>query len=195
MKKYILLFFFLPLFLFSQNEKKFSLEAQGSTFTGIGNNFIAEGLKTFTGFGVGISSAFYKNMGLGLAFQKGYSEVKDVSVFGSLQNPQLTSVEIFGLYRFNLTNKFDVEANLGYAKMFLISRSAFREKGFTEDGEAFLIGGKALYSLNKNNSIYLVGTPRFYFLSTKTQIDNSGADKYYSKPTLFNFALGIRIYL
>ena len=180
--------------IFAQKQNNFSFELQGNTFTGIGNNFIAEGLGTFTGFGAAVSGTFYKNIGLSLDFHRGFSEVKDISVFGDLQKPALTSVEILGLYRYKVNNKFDMEGNIGVGSMYLKSRSIYRNEGFSENGTAFILGAKALYSITKNNSLYLVGAPRFYFLSTFTEIDNPKANRYYSTATLLNFTLGLRVY-
>lgn len=38
-------------------------------------------------------------------FRKGFSEVKDVSVFGVLNSPDITSFELLALYRYNATEK------------------------------------------------------------------------------------------
>ena len=194
MKKYILFLLFMSGSIFAQKQNKFSLELQGNTFTGIGNNFIADGLGTFTGFGVSLSGKFYKNIGLSLDFHRAFSEVKDISVFGDLQKPALTSVEISAFYRYNVTDKFDAEGNIGIGSFDIKSSSVYRSEGFSENGTSFILGGKALYSITKNNSLYLIGAPRFYFISTRTEIDNPKADKYYSKATLFNFSLGLRLY-
>ena len=127
-------------------------------------------------------------------FRKGFSEVKDVSVFGVLNSPDITSFELLALYRYNVTEKFDIEGNVGIARMRIKSKSDYRSDGFSKGGTAFVIGGKALYSITKNNTLYILGSPRLYFLATSTNIDNPEADKYYSKPTLFNFSLGLRFY-
>ena len=194
MRIYLLLAMLATGCLFGQKKNHFSVELQGNTFSGLGNNFISEGLGTFTGFGLGISGIIYKNFGLGIEVHKGFTQVKDISVFGDLQKPALTSVEIIGLYRYQATGKFDLEGNIGVASMRIKSNSEYRDDGYTEGGTAFLLGAKALYSLTNNNSLYLMGGPRFYFLSTDTEIDDSTADRYYSKATLFNFTLGLRLY-
>ncbi len=127
-------------------------------------------------------------------FRKGFSEVKDVSVFGVLNSPDITSFELLALYRYNVTEKFDIEGNVGIAGMRIKSKSDYRSDGFSEGGTAFVIGGKALYSITKNNTLYILGSPRLYFLATFTNVDNPEADEYYSKPTPFNLSLGLRLY-
>ena len=194
MKKYLLLFLLLSGSLFAQKKNNFSFELQGNTYSGLGNNFISDGLGTFTGFGAGITGIIYKNFGLGFEFHKGFTDVKDVSVFGDLKNPDLTTFEILVLYRYNATEKFDLEGNIGVANMQIRSKSDYRTDGFSEGGTAFVVGAKALYSITKNNSLYVLGSPKLYFLSTGTTIDNPEADKYYSKPTLLNLSLGLRLY-
>ena len=193
MKKYVFLFLLVSGSIFAQKDN-FSFELQGNTYSGLGNNFISEGLGTFTGFGAGITGIIYKNFGLGFEFHKGFTEVKDVSVFGDLRNPQLTTFEILALYRYHATEKFQIEGNIGIANMQIKSKSDYRTDGFSEGGTAFVLGAKGLYSITKNNSLYVLGSPRLYFLSTGTTIDNPEADKYYSKPTLLNFTLGLRLY-
>lgn len=194
MRKYLLFLLLVSASLFAQKKDNFSFELQGNTFTGIGNNFIADGVGTFTGFGAAISGTFYKNFGLSLEYHKGFSEVKDISVFGDLEKPSLSSIELLALYRYHATDKFALEGNVGVGSMRINSKSAYRTDGFSEGGTAFIIGGKALYSITKNNSLFIVGSPRLYFLSTSTTIDNPAADKYYSKSTLFNLSLGLRLY-
>lgn len=194
MKKHLLLFLLVSGSIFAQKKDNFSFELQGNTYSGLGNNFISDGLGTFTGFGAGITGIIYKNFGLGFEFHKGFTDVKDVSVFGDLKNPDLTTFEILVLYRYNATEKFDLEGNIGVANMQINSKSDYRTDGFSEGGTAFVLGAKALYSITKNNSLYVLGSPKLYFLSTGTSIDNPEADKYYSKPTLLNLTLGLRLY-
>ena len=194
MKKHLLLFLLVSGSTFAQKKDNFSFELQGNTYSGLGNNFISDGLGTFTGFGAGITGIIYKNFGLGFEFHKGFTDVKDVSVFGDLKNPDLTTFEILVLYRYNATEKFDLEGNIGVANMQIKSKSDYRTDGFSEGGTAFVLGAKALYSITKNNSLYVLGSPKLYFLSTGTSIDNPEADKYYSKPTLLNLTLGLRLY-
>ena len=74
MKKYILLFLLVSGSIFAQKDN-FSFELQGNTYSGLGTNFISEGLGTFTGFGAGITGIIYKNFGLGFEFHKGFTEV------------------------------------------------------------------------------------------------------------------------
>lgn len=194
MKKHLLLFLLVSGSIFAQKKDNFSFELQGNTYSGIGNNFISDGLGTFTGFGAEITGIIYKNFGLGFEFHKGFTDVKDVSVFGDLKNPDLTTYELLVLYRYNATEKFDLEGNIGVANMQIKSKSDDRTEGFSEGGTAFVLGAKALYSITKNNSLYVLGSPKLYFLSTGTSIDNPEADKYYSKPTLLNLTLGLRLY-
>lgn len=194
MRKYLLFFLLVSGSLFAQKKDNFSFELQGNTYSGLGDNFIADGLGTFTGFGAALSGTIYKNFGLSLEFHKGFTTVKDVSVFGSLKDPDLTSLELLALYRYHASEKFQIEGNFGVANMQIKSKSDYRTDGFSEGGTAVVLGAKALYSITKNNSLYVLGAPKLYFLSTSTTIDNPEANKYYSKPTLFNLTIGLRLY-
>ena len=194
MRKYIFVLLFVSGYLCAQQQNKFSFELQGNTFFGIGNNFIADGPKPFTGFGFGLSGKLYNNLGLSIEFHRGFSDVKDVSVFGDLHSPTLTSLDIVAFYRYQATEKFELEGNIGAGSIQINSKSNYRSNGFQEGGTALIIGAKGIYSITKNNSLYVLGGPRLYFLSTLTEMDNAAADQYYSKATLFNFSLGLRLY-
>ena len=193
MRKITFFFILISGLCFSQDSDRFAFELKGNSFTGIGNNFIADGTKTFTGFGVGFTGTFFKNIGLGIEFNKSYSEVSDVSVFGDLHSPQFTTFDYYALYRYQANNRLSFEGNIGggYAK--LKSYSNYRTKNFSESGNAFLVGAKAMYGLTKNNNLQLVAGPRFYFLSTFTEMNDHKIEKYYSKSTLLNLSLGLRI--
>ena len=193
MKNFLFIFILFSGLCFSQETDKFAFELKGNTLTGMGSNFIAEGTNTFTGFGVGFTGIFLKNIGLGIELNKSYSEVSDVSVFGDLHSPQFTTFDYYALYRYQANNRLSFEGNIGggYAK--LKSYSNYRTKNFSESGNAFLVGGKALYSVTKNNSLVLVAGPRFYFMHTFTEMDDPKIEKYYSKAILLNFSLGLRI--
>ncbi|UFK98877.1 porin family protein [Kaistella faecalis] len=193
MKNVLLTFILISGICFSQETNKFAIEFKGNTFTGLGNNFVADGTKTFTGFGAGFTGTFYKNFGLGIEFNKGYSEVSDVSVFGDLHSPQLTLFDIYALYRYDVNQKLSIEGNIGGGFSQLKSYSDYRIEKFTEGGNTFFLGGKALYSVTKNNSLVLVAGPRFYFMHTFTEMDDPKIQKYYSKATLLNFSLGLRL--
>ena len=193
MKSFLFIFILFSGICMSQETDKFAFELKGNTLTGMGSNFIAEGTNTFTGFGVGFTGIFLKNIGLGIEFNKSYSEVSDVSVFGDLHSPQFTLFDIYALYRYDVNQKLSVEGNIGGGFSQLKSYSNYRIEKFTEGGNTFFLGGKALYSVTKNNSLVLVAGPRFYFMHTFTEMDDPKIEKYYSKATLLNFSLGLRL--
>ncbi|WP_332020937.1 hypothetical protein [Kaistella sp.] len=185
MKRFLFIFILFSGICLSQETDKFAFELKGNTLTGMGSNF--------TGFGVGFTGTFLKNIGLGIEFNKSYSEVSDVSVFGDLHSPQFTTFDYYALYRYQANNRLSFEGNIGggYAK--LKSYSNYRTKNFSESGNAFLVGAKAMYGLTKNNNLQLVVGPRFYFLSTFTEMNDPKIEKYYSKSTLLILSLGLRI--
>lgn len=194
MRTITIIFVFLSALSFAQDSKKFSVELKGNTFAGLGNNFIAEGTTTFTGFGLGLTGLVYNNFGLGIEFNRGYADVKDVSVFGELNSPELTLIDLYGLYRFPATSKLDIEGNVGAGNLRIKSRTDYRSDEFLESGSTFFLGGKLLYSITKNDQLHVVGGSRLYFLSTITEMDDPEIDEYYSKATLLNFSLGLRLY-
>ena len=193
MKNALFIFILFSGICLSQETNKFAFELKGNTLTGIGSNFIADGNNTFTGFGVGFTGVFYKNFGLGIEFNKGYSEVSDISVFGDLHSPQFTTFDYYALYRYQANDKLSFEGNIGAGYAQLRSYSNYRTKNFSENGNAFLLGAKAIYGLTKKNNIQFVAGPRFYFLSTFTEMNDPKIEKYYSKSTLLNLSLGLRL--
>lgn len=194
MKNILILLILFSNFCFAQKPNNFSLELKGNTFTGLGDNWIADGTKTFTGIGFGFSGVVYKNFGVGLEYNTGYSEVKDISVFGDLYSPKLQTIDYFALYRYDINPKASIEGNIGGANLFLKSYSNYRSNYFSENGKAFLLGGKALYSITKNNKLYVFASGRLYFFNTDIEMGDEEIEKYYSKATLLNFSLGLRIY-
>lgn len=195
MKKSLFIFTLFSALVFGQqNDRNFAVELKGNTFNGIGDNFLADGAKTFAGFGLGVNGIVTRKIGLGLDFNKSYGQVKDISVYGDLRNPELTTLDLFAFYRHPFSEKFELEGQIGGGFFGIKSRSDYASREFKENGSGFLIGAKALYGLNAANNLFVVGGPRLYFASTNVDISDSKADKYYSEPALLNFTLGLRIY-
>lgn len=195
MKKLFCYFLLISLSVSAQKRNNFNFEIKGNTYTGIGNNYIADGTGTFTGFGIGLGFFVFKNFGLGFEFNNAYGKVKDPSVFGELRSPQWSSGEIYAFYRHPFSERFDAEGFIGSGFHSMVSKSNYSSKDFREGGSSFLLGAKALYRISSNKKVYVFASPKFYFLTNFTEMDDSAVQKYYAEPTLFNFSLGLRFYL
>lgn len=195
MKKFGYLFLLMAISLCAQKRNNFNFEVKGNTYTGIGNNYIADGTGTFAGFGLSLSFFVIKNFGIGFDFDKAYGNVKEQSVFGNLHSPQFTSGDIYAFYRHPISERFDAEAFIGSGFNSIVSKSNYSSKDFREGGSSFILGAKALYGISSKKKIYVFASPKFYFLTNFTEMDDSAVQKYYAKPTLFNFSLGLRFYL
>jgi len=171
---------------------QFSVNIKGNVVFPTGNNFMADGLKTFSGFGLGFQGIVFHNFGIGLEFNKFYTDVKDVSVFGALKSPALTDFSISLLYQYPLNENFKIEGQAGIGSLEMKSRSDYRSDGFKETAKSVLLGAKVLYSLNESKSVQVFAGPKVYFYSSDLDFEDEAVKKYYSNATLFNINAGIR---
>lgn len=192
MRKFYLIVFMAICSLFSAQTSEFSVDMKGNVAFPMGNNFMADGLKTFTGFGFGFNAIFFHHFGVGLEFNQFYSQVKDESVFGNLHSPTLTDFSLSLLYNRPLQNNFNIEGQLGFGSLPLKSKSIYRPDGFRENASSVILGAKLLYNITDNRKVQVFINPKFYFYSSVVEIDNPTIQDYYSKSTIFNLSLGLR---
>lgn len=193
MKKLIFLLLISNLCL-AQERGKFSFDTKFSTFSGLGNNFLHDGVNTFAGLGLGLSYKAYKNFGLGIDYTVGSTQVKDVSVFGSLKNPKISAFDFYFFYLYPVTNRLNAEANLGFGDMRIKSDSDYRTEGFREGGDSYLIGGKLYYDITPKKDLSAFFATRLYFYNSDVKMNNPQIEKYYSNATLLNFSLGLKLF-
>jgi len=192
MKKYIFLIL-LGCTGYSYGQKaRFSVDIKGNVLSPLGNNFMKDGLKTFTGLGVGFQGIFLYNFGIGVEYNNFFTSVKDESVFGSLHSPTLSDYSIFLIYQHSLSKKMEIEGQIGTGGMTLRSRSDYRSDDFKEHADSFIVGGKILYDISDGKKIQVFASPKLYFYSSDVQLEDKSAEKYYSKATLLNINLGVR---
>ena len=174
-------------------DNQFSFELKGNVMIPAGDNFLKDGLKNFSGFGLGFQGFFYKGFGLGAEYNFTSSEVKNESVFGTLKAPSLSSWEAHLLYHFPLTKKWEGEGSFGLSALRLKSRSDYRSDGFKEHAGSVILGAKLFYALSEKPKVQVFASPKLYFYSSDTQIDQSDLQRYYSKATLINLSAGVRL--
>lgn len=198
MRKYLLFLMILALsFSYAQESVKqkarFSIDLKGNLGIPIGDNFMADGLKTFAGYGLGFQAIFVKDFGLGGEFNQMFSNVKDVSIFGALQDPRLTDFSFYLIYLHSFGNSgFDAEAKAGIGTLFLRSESVDWGDRFRQYGNQYILGGKILYTISKSNNVQVFFGPKIYFFDSDINFENKKLEKYYSNATIVNLNLGFR---
>lgn len=179
-----------------ENQKKkarFAIDVKGNVGIPIGNNFVADGLNTFTGFGIGFQSVFIKDFGIGGEINQMFSDVKDVSVFGAMKNPRLTDFSFYLVYLHSFENtNFDVEGKAGIGSLFLRSESVEWGDRFRQYGNQYILSGKILYKISKSNAVQVFFGPKLYFFDSNVNFAEKELERYYSKATILNLNLGFR---
>ncbi|MDO5615762.1 MAG: outer membrane beta-barrel protein [Cruoricaptor ignavus] len=196
MKKYAFILILLLAFQTkAQNNKRVTVELKANHFSALGNNFASDALRPFFGIGFGISKKIVKNFGLGLEYTRGYSDVKDSSIFGDLKSPRLSVFEAYLFYNHPINEKLEVDANIGTNDMRIRSQSNYRSKGYREGGAGFSFGGKVFYNIATKPQLDIVGGGKMYFYKSNVEMNNAEKEKYYSKVPFLNLNLGIRLHL
>ena len=195
MRKIILLTAFLfCLFSFAQ-KPKFTLGLNAVGVFPMGNNYLKDGVGNFAGVGLNFQTVFKNNMGFGIELSRAFTDVKDKSIFGELESPRLTNFTTYFLYKYPFTDALSLEGQIGYSYMALTSQSDYFSSNFTENGSAFLLGTELSYHFPKAKIVEIYASPKIYFFDSEVRFDEKEIDKYYSKATLFNLNVGVRIYL
>ncbi|WP_232707045.1 hypothetical protein [Epilithonimonas sp. JDS] len=198
MRKYLLFILMLAVSFSNAQEKvkqkaRFSIDLKGNLGIPVGDNFMADGLKTFSGYGLGFQAVFVKDFGLGVEFNQMFSSVKDVSVFGALEDPRLTDLSFYLVYLHSFGESgLDVEAKAGIGSLFLRSESIDWGDKFRQYGNQYILGAKVLYTISKPNNVQIFFGPKLYFFTSDINFENKKLEKYYSNATILNLNLGVR---
>lgn len=195
MRKILLLSAFLfCLFSFAQ-KPKFTLGVNAVGIFPMGDNYLKDGVGNFTGVGLNFQTVFKNNMGFGIELSRAFTDVKDKSVFGELENPKLTNFTTYFLYKYPFTEAFNIEGQIGYSYMALTSRSDYFSNNYTENASAFLLGTELSYNFPKAKMVEIYASPKIYFFDSEVKFEDRDIDRYYSRAPLFNLNIGVRIYL
>lgn len=170
-----------------------SLGINAVTVLPMGNNHLKDGLKSFVGAGLTYQMVFKRNMGFGIELSRAYSEVKDYSVYGDLEKPRLTNISAYFIYKYPFTETFSMQGLIGGSLMAITSQSRFTRDKFTEQASAFFLGSELSYKFPKTKKLEIYASPKFYFYDSFVDFRERELDRYYSKATLLNINVGIRI--
>lgn len=195
MRKILLLTAFVfSLFAFAQ-KPKFTLGINGVGVFPMGNNYLKDGVETFAGVGLNFQTVFKNNMGFGIELSRSFSNVKDESIFGELESPRLTNFTTYFLYKYPFSEALNLEGQIGYSYMALTSQSNYFSNNYTENASAFVLGTELSYHFPKAKMVEIYASPKVYFFNSEVKFEEKSIDRYYSKATLLNLNVGVRIYL
>jgi hypothetical protein len=193
MRKYLLFITAFCFGLFSSQSAKPSLGINVVNVIPTGNNYLKDGVKNFIGVGLTFQTIFRNNMGFGVELSRAFSEVKDISIYGDLDNPQLTNISVYFVYKYPLTEAFNLEGQIGLGLLALTSQSRYTQDKYTENASAFQLGSEISYKFPKAKKVEIYASPKIYFFDSLVGFQEKDLDRYYSRSLLLNINVGVRI--
>lgn len=163
--------------------------------TPMGDNYLKDGVKNFFGFGLTFQTVFKRNMGFGLELSQAFSEVKNKSVYGDLEKPQLTNFSAYFLYKYPFKNGLNVQGQIGAGIMRLSNQSQYVDDDYRETAAGFLLGTEISYKFPKNKIVEVFASPKIYFYNSQIKFDDSDLSRYYSRSQLLYINVGVRLNL
>ncbi|WP_312321601.1 hypothetical protein [Soonwooa sp.] len=204
MSRLALLLIVIPTLVLSQSRKKkalleemsFSIEPNVRVMKAIGDNSMNKALSPFVGFGLGGILYVYKNFGLTAEYNymtANLNQDNQGGLFGYMSAATMHNVEFSGLYKHNISEAVDLEGLAG-ASIYRVS-SKFIDKGgkFNEGNSGFHIGGKILYTLDREGVQQVVFGTKLNYYTASIRNQNPDIEKFYSKAWFLNFSAAYRI--
>lgn len=195
-----LIIFGISTFFSGQNKKKgldvvSNIEAKMIVMKPIGNNQLSKLLMPFYGFGFGGNLMTPVNFGVGLDYNVLFSNVKygEQNLYGNIGSPTITNIDLYVTHREVISEDFSIEEMAGF--------SFYRQTNLLIDGKneklkdnatGFNLGGKALYSLDREGyqQVFVAAKVNFYF--TNIYNENAEIQKFYNHSTFLSLNLGYR---
>ncbi len=196
MKNLSLVLLLLPMCYLAQKKPDVvaNIEAKMAILKPIGNNSLAQDLKTFYGFSLGGNLMTPVNFGVGADFSMLYSNVQygKRNTYGNVGSPRLSMVNVFLTHRENISEEFLIEelAGLSYTEQknfFVDGNQLLKNSGF-----GLLLGGKAIYILDPEAYQAVFVEARFQTFRTNIYNENSEIQKYYDRSYFLTLNLGYR---
>ena len=161
----------------------------------MGNNHLAKLLMPFYGFGFGGNLMTPINFGIGLDYNILFSNVKygEENRYGRIGSPTITNIDIYITHREKISEDFFVEEMAGFSYYrqinLFIDANGLKLK---ENASGFNLGGKALYTLDREGyqQVFLAAKVNFYF--TNVYNENSEIQKFYNQSTFLSLNIGYR---
>ncbi|MBU8883559.1 hypothetical protein KSK37_10730 [Kaistella sp. DKR-2] len=198
MRIFTFLFLVFSITVFSQKNRNqldvvSNIEAKVIAMKPIGNNSLAKNLMPFYGFGFGGNLMTPINFGIGLDYSQLFSNVHydQKNLYGNLGSPRITQIDAFLTHRENISEDFMVEEMAGFS-FYRYSSLYIDEKNRSLKDQAmgFNLGGKAIYTLDGPQQVFVAGKINFYYGNTYNE--NPEIKKYYSNSTFLSLSLGYR---
>ncbi len=200
MKLIRILFFCFPLLYFGQKKKNImdvvsNADAKAIIMKPLGNNTFAKDLQTFYGFGFGGNLMTPIRFGIGLDYSILFSNVKygRENYFGSIGSPTMHVFDAFLTHRENISEDFFVEEMLGYSYFALSTPYIYNSSNFFKTtGSGPLLGGKAIYNLDREGRQQAFGNLKFNMYFNTVYNEDPSIQNYYSRSFFLSFGLGYR---
>lgn len=161
----------------------------------IGNNHLSKLLSPLYGFGFGGNLMTPINFGIGLDYNMLFSNVKygEQNLYGNIGSPTITNVDFYVTHREIISEDFFIEemAGFSYYRQTNLLIDGNNEK-FKENATGFNLGGKAVYTLDREGyqQVFLAGKMNFYF--TNIYNENSEIQKFYNHSIFLGLNVGYR---
>lgn len=198
MRAYLILLMILPVLTFAQKRKKgldvvSNIDVKVLAMKPIGNNWLAKDLQPFYGFGFGGNLMTPINFGVGIDYNAFFSNVdySRKNSYGNLGSPRMTVIDAFLTHREEISEDFFVEEMAGFT--FYRLTNNFIERGqeqLREKAVGFHLGGKAIYTLDGPQQVFVAGKANFYFGDSYNE--NADVQRYYSRSLLLSLSFGYR---
>ncbi len=198
MRTYLILLMILPVLTFAQKRKKgfdvvSNIDVKVLAMKPIGNNSLARDLQPFYGFGFGGNLMTPINFGVGIDYNAYFTNVNygQRNTYGNLGSPRMTVIDAFLTHRDEISEDFFVEEMAGFT--FYRLTNNFIERGqeqLREKAVGFHLGGKAIYTLDGPQQVFVAGKANFYFGDSYNE--NSEVQRYYNRSLLLSLSLGYR---
>lgn len=193
-----LLFITLSSLFFGQKKKLdvvSNIEVKMIAMKPVGNNSLAKLVMPFYGFGFGGNLMTPINFGIGLDYNVLFSNVNygDENRYGRIGSPTITNIDIYLTHRDKISEEFFVEEMAGFSyyrqtNLFIDAK----DLKLKENASGFNLGGKALYTLDREGyqQVFLAAKVNFYF--TNVYNENSEIQKFYNHSTFLSLNIGYR---
>lgn len=157
-----------------------------------GDNFVGNGLKGGTGFGIRMQFFLPKNFYLGGSLTQDFMTVANTSIVGEYSRATKFNAYLYAGYDYRLNDNFSITGDLGYG----YSQNKNRQNPsqgdgkFRDSGNVFRITTSIEYHLNNSTSFFI--SPSFEMVSYNIKTPRVLNDNF-DNGNYFNIAIGLRL--
>ncbi len=199
MKKiYFVLTFVLCTMIFGQKRKGLevynSVETNVKVMKSFGDNSFNKVMNPFFGFGFGLNIHTNKKFGIAgeINLLKSNVKVEKQMVYGNLGDPRMFNVEISAFHEDKLSESFILEELVGMSTYRIKSDYLYQSGKFTEGNTGFHIGGKLIYTLDREEHQKFVLGLKLNYYNGKIYNENPDLERFFSRAIFAYVNLGYR---